>query len=38
MHKHPVTNWHSLAFVASAVTIVLVGIWRLDCHASMMMP
>ena len=36
--RHPATIWQTPAFVAPEVTIILVGIWRLDCHASMIMP
>jgi hypothetical protein len=38
MRRHPVTIGQTPAFIASAVTIVLVGSWRLDGHASMIMP
>ena len=38
MRRHPVTIEQTPASVASAVTIVLVGIWKLDGHAGMIMP
>ena len=37
-YRHPAIIRQMPAFVASAVTIVLVGIWRLDCDASIIMP
>jgi hypothetical protein len=38
MRRHPTAIGQMAAFVAPAVTTVLVGIWRLDGHASMIIP